>query len=874
VDELPTHSLESQPAPLADSAAPYADPPLPPGELPEVRALGVLLSGGAQPLSGLPAPASYEILEEVGRGGMGVVYKARQLGLNRIVALKMILAGAQVSPEHLARFRAEAEAAARLRHPNIVQVYEIGDWNGLPFFSLEYMDGGTLRDRLRQGPLPPDEATQLVESLAHAVQAAHDQGIIHRDLKPENILFQESATDQNRSTQKSDKNNLSSINAHARSLLAKITDFGLAKRLDAEIEQTRTGVVMGTASYMAPEQATGQTRDIGPAADLYSLGAVLYEALSGRPPFRAGDYLQTLEQVRSQEPISLSRLQSGLPRDLVTICSKCLQKEPRKRYASAAELAEDLRRFRAGEPILARPVPGWERVWKWARRHPAQAALAGVCVFTIVGALLGIVAHTIRLRREVERTEANYREARAVINQMLARLEERSAAEVPGLKELQRAQLEDALTFYDSILQKRETPDPALRRDLAQACERAARIEANLGRRASAEANFRRSLGIFEELAVANPRDTDAQADLADCCQYLGDFLTANPDPSQPETRSKEALATLERSLAIRERLATADPDNPRRAYDVARSYLSLGQLYQASAKPGPEAEKQFDQAFKYGQALLDDYPGRREYRLMMVSVNSRRAWIFLNTNRIPEADASYTAAEKLLQKLVEEKPEDLDTSIGLASLYGQRASFYHGTHRPEEAVAVATRAVEHLEEVVRKEPTYGPARAALVAAYGWRVYANNVLHRYAESAKDWDRIIALDDSLLRDFRRSERAVAFGRAGDHARAVAAAAELLAEGNQDGSTLYNVACAYALAAGAVRSDRILPQAECVARDEKYSTEAITLLQKLNKTGFFKDASVKESLRGDLEADLAAIKERGEFKELVRRVLDLK
>jgi serine/threonine protein kinase len=279
----------------------------------------------AQPL---PDIEGYEVLEELGRGGMGVVYKARQVSLNRVVALKLIHAGAAAIPEELTRFRREAEATARLSHPNIVGVYEVGEHRGCPYLALELVEGGSLAEKLVQSPLPALRAAQLVQTLALAVQHAHERGVLHRDLKPANVLLAPDGA-------------------------PKIADFGLARRLDVGSNETRTGSILGTPSYMAPEQADGRVHDLGPATDVYALGAILYELLTCRPPFKTASVLETLEQVRTHEPVRPAILQPGVPRDLETICLKCLEKDPRSRYASAAALAEDLRRFLDGEPITA-----------------------------------------------------------------------------------------------------------------------------------------------------------------------------------------------------------------------------------------------------------------------------------------------------------------------------------------------------------------------------------------------------------------------------------------------------------------------------------------------------------------------------------------
>ncbi len=301
----------------------------------------------------------YELLGELGRGGMGVVYQARQIQLNRTVALKMVLTGVHADPEHLARFRLEAEAVARLQHPNIVQIYEVGEHDGQPFFSLEFVEGGSLERQLDGTPQPALKSAQLVEQLARAMHAAHERGIIHRDLKPANVLLMRDGT-------------------------PKLTDFGLAKLVDAQQGQTQTGDIMGTPSYMSPEQAAGRTREIGPATDIYALGTILYDLLTGRPPFQGTSILETLEQVRSQEPVPPSRFQLKLPRDLETICLKCLQKDVPRRYATARDLAEDLRRFQAGEPIQARPVGLLERGVRWCRRNPIVATLLAALAVVVV----------------------------------------------------------------------------------------------------------------------------------------------------------------------------------------------------------------------------------------------------------------------------------------------------------------------------------------------------------------------------------------------------------------------------------------------------------------------------------------------------------
>ncbi|HEX5271299.1 MAG TPA: protein kinase, partial [Gemmataceae bacterium] len=344
--------------------------------------------GGRPTAPGLPGIPDYRLERELGRGGMGVVYLARQMSLDRPVAVKMLLTGAQAGPSELARFRLEADAIARVRHPNIAQIYEVGEHEGRPYMVLEYLDGGSLHEMLDGTPQPAGPAARLVETLARAMHAAHLAGIIHRDLKPANILFQRLPGVSGDGPARRPP----APEYDSAGLVPKVTDFGLAKRLgpSAASGPTHTTDVLGSPSYMAPEQAGGKTGDVGPAADTYALGAVLYELITGRPPFKAETSMDTILQVVTEEPVPPRRLRPRCPRDLETICLKCLRKEPRRRYAGAEDLAEDLRRFRAGEPIRARPVSLWARGARWTRRQPRVAALLALLLFTTVGALASL----------------------------------------------------------------------------------------------------------------------------------------------------------------------------------------------------------------------------------------------------------------------------------------------------------------------------------------------------------------------------------------------------------------------------------------------------------------------------------------------------
>jgi serine/threonine protein kinase len=324
----------------------------------------------------------YESLEEIAQGGMGVIYKARQKSLNRTVAVKMVAGVERANDSAVRRFRAEAEVVAQLQHPGIVSIYEVGQHEGQPYFSMEYVAGTSLAELARKNPLPAREVAEYIRQSAEAVEYAHGHGVLHRDLKPSNLLLDTTGR-------------------------VRITDFGLAKLGDSGTHLTTTGEVLGTPSYMPPEQAAGRNHEIGPSSDVYGLGAVLYELLTGRAPHRAATAVETLRQVQDIDPVPPRRLNPAVPRDLETIALKCLQKRTIDRYASAADLAADLGRYLRGEPILARPATAVARLWRWCRRKPVVASLSAAVLALAVAVTVIATVAAIWLRDERNR----YREA-------------------------------------------------------------------------------------------------------------------------------------------------------------------------------------------------------------------------------------------------------------------------------------------------------------------------------------------------------------------------------------------------------------------------------------------------------------------------------
>jgi tetratricopeptide (TPR) repeat protein/tRNA A-37 threonylcarbamoyl transferase component Bud32 len=424
----------------------------------------------------LPRIPGYDVETLLGRGGMGVVYKARHRRLNRLVALKMLIAGPYTGPHERARFQREAEAVASLHHANIVQVYDVGDHEGLPYFTMELLEGGNLAQSLAGTPQPAHQAAALVATLAEAMQVAHRVGIAHRDLKPANILLGADGT-------------------------PKIADFGLARHFDGERALTLSDVRMGTPSYMAPEQVIGKAGATGPAADIYALGALLYEMLTGRPPFRGETTSETERQVVADEPVPPARLNPKVPRDLETICLKCLHKDPQRRYADAGALAADVRRFVEGRPVQARRVSPLERAWRWCRRNPAGAALA-LMVLALVGLSIGGALWV--QRKQLERriaAELTRGRARLAIEEALGHQED---LRQQGLWEDARSELTLAETRLNDagsdelrrrLVRAHSALDQAVRAEAEDPglVLRMAKAEAELGRAGRVEALLQRA---------------------------------------------------------------------------------------------------------------------------------------------------------------------------------------------------------------------------------------------------------------------------------------------------------------------------------------------------------------------------------------------
>ncbi|MDX1948407.1 MAG: serine/threonine-protein kinase [Pirellulaceae bacterium] len=650
----------------------------------------------------------HEILEELGYGGMGVVYKARQVDLGRIVAVKMLLAGSHADPRDMARFRAEAEAVAQMQHPHIVQVFEVGEHDGQPYFSLEYVAGGHLGQRIAGTPQPPREAARLIETLARAVQAAHDQGIVHRDLKPANILLTTAGE-------------------------PKISDFGLAKRLEGA-GQTLTGTVIGTPSYMAPEQAAGDPSRIGPPADIYALGAVLYELLTGRPPFRGETPWDTVSQVLADEPVPPTRLQPKVPRDLETICLKCLHKEPARRYAAARELADDLARYLAHEPILARPVTRVERGWKWARRNPVVASLAAALASALVIGLGATTSLWLLAEARRETADANWqlaetqraaandssKQARAAVRESFVLATEAPEFQRDGMQGA-RALLRNKALAYFRELAKTRASDPAMRREIADAQYRVAVILGLNGKADEAVAEFHAAISTCRALLIAQPNDAQLLALLADALSGLARVEAGVGN-------FPAVFAAGDEALAIRQRLVKAQPDDLELQAGLAAAQLELG-LARYQHGDNTAALAQLETA-RGALALLRTRLKNRSIETGLASALVGIGHVHWRQNRPGEAEPVYREAIAIRESLLGQYPFPADRDE-LARAYASLGQALADLDRNSEALAAFEQARDHREKLVAANPLVLSYKYDLALSYkqvGDQLYAQERL--------------------------------------------------------------------------------------------------------------------------------------------------
>jgi tetratricopeptide (TPR) repeat protein len=795
---------------------------------------------------------------------MGVVYKALQCSLKRVVALKIIRAGGSAGPDELARFHTEAEAIAQLQHPHIVQIYETGERDGLPYFSLEFVGGGNLKDYLAGVPLPPRDAAMLAETLARAVFAAHERGIIHRDLKPANILLAGDALV---------RPTPDGARLPAAALIPKITDFGLAKRLDTDSGQTQAGQVMGTPSYMAPEQAAGLADQMGPRVDVYALGAILYEMLTGRPPFRGATVQETLEQVRSQEPVSPRLLNDRIPRDLETVCLKALAKEPGRRYQTAQEMAEDLRRYLQGEPIQARPVGAWERAWRWCQRNSRLAAMTATIFVLLVAAVVISAAAAVtiaaeRNQKEQERQAAE--EARDVANEQVALAldtvktliikVQNQLENTPRTQPLKKALLQTAAEGLEQIRERAQgTNSTEVAIAFASVHMRMGGVYRQLGETEKAFQHVQESHRINLERAQAQPDSDRAQSNLAASYTVLAEMslemrrdlattldfyqralrlrqqLHDHPHDRvdlQSRKRAREALAetavrvgaTLFRmgdpaqareyfrqSLVLREDLAQNDPQDFEGLQNLSRSYHAMGETCFALHE-NELGRQYFGKCLKIRERISQGNPENPRLKLELAQWCGVLGDKAVLAQDLPDARQQYQRSVTLYRELVELDPKNVDYQRRLGTAYYEIAT---ACHLANDEVA----ADEHFR----------------------------ACRRIRQSLADADPQNAR--------RQMELMGVLPHCGEHTKAAELAAQLLQSNPKDQEIHFAVGCCYSSCA---------PLPKDPALRQEYIQKALEALQQAVALGF-KNVFVLET-----DPDLAPVRDEPGFRKILEQL----
>lgn len=635
-------TLMKPPSQAAPTAAAAGDPDAtlarPAGPPPASPAMSMPPTAGAA-----RAPArrfgNYDLVDTIAKGGMGIVYKAKHIKLNRIVALKMILSGKFADDFEVQRFYLEAEAAAKLRHPNIVGIHDIGECEGQHYFSMDYIEGKSLADLLKDQALAPKHAAQLLQTIAAAMHYAHTEGVVHRDLKPSNVLLDAAG-------------------------MPLITDFGLAKQVQGgggKSEMTMAGTVVGTPSYMPPEQAAGRIEQVNVISDVYSLGAILYELLSGRPPFRGAGVMETLKQVLENEPVALRVLSPAIPRDLETICHKCLQKEPEKRYPTAKELADELGRFLRGEPILAQPISPLARGWRWCKRNPVVATTSAAALLSLFLALGASTVGYVQVSAALTESEESRRQAMEAVDDLFTQVSENTLLNKPGLQPLRKELLGRALSYYQRFLEQRKG-DPRVQDELASAHFRIGLITEAIESTDQALPLYETARAMQEKLVNATPNQPARLEAYGNTLNALGTALATKKQHAE----AKEVYST---AAEVRTKLTRLFPGNSEYQRLLANTVMNLGVSLRGSGD-SPAALQQFQRAQEIRAAALKLDADNWKLHRDLGKGNYGLANLARQEGDIAAARAQFIAAANEFELVVQRDPADLENRRLLSICY------------------------------------------------------------------------------------------------------------------------------------------------------------------------------------------------------------
>lgn len=655
----------------------------------------------------------HEILDVIGVGGMGVVYRCRHRQLERIVALKMIRSEFPVTPEHVSRFRIETQAAARLDHPGIVPVYDSGDFNGAPFYSMAFVDGESLSEAVRENPFAPRRSAEVCRDLAQAIQFAHDNGVIHRDLKPQNVLMDGEQP--------------------------RVTDFGLARIQRGDSELTSYGQILGTPNYMSPEQAAGQTSEIGIAADIYSLGAILYRTLVGRPPFQAPTTMETLRLVLDQDPVSVRQMNGQIDKDLEIICMRCLAKDPEKRFPSADALSEDLQRYLDGRPIQSRATGVAERLWLWCRRRRAVASLT----FSLIAVFLIGFALVVWKWREAESANdlalANLGEASTAVSQFYRIVADSRLLNEPGLQPLRRELLENAVKYQRRFIETNgDSPELALH--LADAQMTVGKIHALLGNTSLAIEDFQTADRAFQKARRLDPQSASVDIGHCQCLQLLARNLLETTQLAQSE-------AALKRSGELAQLLVRKNTQGRDERDLLATNHSLIGSLRERQGE-NQQATSAYVAAIEINRQLIREAPDVTTYAFnLAVSLQ--------NYAIVQRLLGDSAGAEKSLD-------EAIQIYAGIDHLHVDQLGVHEQLQMAEQHLAivksevrgpgqhdVASDLIEKWQRLVKENPNVVAYRINLLIAYTDRCFSMLRSARSAEAIRFGELAVATGKELI-----------------------------------------------------------------------------------------------------------------------------
>ena len=717
---------------------------------------------GRMAASPLNRVGDYEIERELARGGMGVVFRARDTKLNRIVALKMIKAGALAGEDEIRRFQVEAEAAARLDHPNIVPIFDVGEQGGQHYFSMGFVDGTGLDARLKNGPLSPRDAAEVIKTVATAVQYAHAKGIVHRDLKPANILIDENGS-------------------------PRITDFGLAKQIESDSSVTATGQAIGTPSFMPPEQARGETAGIGPAADIYALGATLYALLTGRPPFQTDSVLETIRQVLEREPVAPRVLNPAIDKDLETICLKCLEKNPSQRYASAEELAEELGRFLQHRPIHARPVGRLARGWRWCRRNRTLAAVGGFALLLLLMLAIGgpiMAVQQSQLRQEADdnfseadvqrqradenvielkkanqkldtalkkvtaesvRANKNLKRADEVVKRFITKIAriDGPLARYPATQSLRKQLLKMGQDYYEQLIA--DNPQANLSVQLCQArLDRAELIRQLSGELKEAEKVYLQALQIAETMSRREPNQVEWQLLLGRCHNQLG-IIYSELDSVQ------QAMKSFNRSLAIRQAIVAKYPYFAATVDEsIANVHENIARLHRRKNRH-ETALAQNKRAEAILVRLKRAKPADLKIQLRWITNLTRITGDLKNLGRFNDAERHGKMSIEKCSQLYSRHRSQPDVQSKLADCYHGLADVYRATGDHKNGLAVLKRELPLRQRLVAATPWSADRKTLLEICYHSMQYHCHRERRYEEAVRLAKLSVEISEQLLRD---------------------------------------------------------------------------------------------------------------------------